>query len=53
MNLRRFFRRDAIDAEQGAELEFYLELTAKQYEETGMDPASTFAAARRKTAIRP
>ena len=48
MNFRIFFRRDAEDAEQREELDLYLELTAKQYEETGLDPAAAQAAARRK-----
>ncbi len=37
MNWRRFLRRDAADAEQREELEFYLNLTAEEYVERGMD----------------
>jgi len=48
MNWRRFLRRDAADAEQRAELEFYVDLTAKEYVTRGMDPAEAKAAARRK-----
>lgn len=48
MNWRRFLHRDAADTEQREELEFYVELTAEQYVERGMDPATARAAARRK-----
>jgi predicted permease len=47
MNWRRFLRRDAVDAEQRAELEFYVDLTAKEYAARGMDPTEARAAARR------
>ena len=48
MNWRRFFRREAIDAEQREELESYLDLTADEYTERGMDPAEARAAACKK-----
>jgi predicted permease len=48
MNWRRFVQRDVADAEQCEELEFYLDLTTKEYIERGMDPAAARAAARRK-----
>jgi len=48
MNWRRFFRRDDADAEQGDELDFYLDATAKEYIERGMDPAAARIAARKK-----
>ena len=48
MNWRRFLRREAADAEQREELEFYVDLTAKEYAARGMDPAEAKAAARRK-----
>jgi len=48
MNWRRYFHRDAADAEQQQELEFYLETTAKEYIERGMEPAKARAEARRK-----
>ncbi len=48
MNWRRFLRRETADAEQRAELEFYVDLTAKEYAARGMDPAEAKAAARRK-----
>ena len=48
MNWRRFFRRAAADLEQREELELYLELTAKEYMERGMEPAAAMAAAQRK-----
>ncbi len=48
MNWRRFFQRDAADAEQRDELESYLELTAQEYVERGMDPSEAREAARKK-----
>ena len=48
MNWRRFFRRDEADAEQCEELDFYLNVTAEEYIERGMEPAAARAAARRK-----
>src|ERR1700704_4142610 len=48
MNWRRFFRRDETDAEQHEELDFYLDVTTKEYIERGMEPAAARAAARRK-----
>ena len=48
MNWRRFFRRSADDAEQRRELDFYVDLTAEEYMERGMDPEAARAAARRK-----
>lgn len=48
MNWRRFFRRDEVDAEQRDELDFYLDVTTKEYIERGMEPAAARAAARRK-----
>lgn len=48
MNWRRFLHRDAADAEQRAELEFHLQLTAEEYVQRGMDPAAARGAARRK-----
>jgi hypothetical protein len=48
MNWRRFFRRDEADAEQRDELDFYLDVTTKEYIERGMEPAAARAAARRK-----
>ena len=39
---------DSQAAEQRAELEFYVDLTAKEYAARGMDPAEAKAAARRK-----
>ena len=48
MNWRRFFRRDATDAEQREELEFYVDATAEEYVERGMKPDDARAAARRK-----
>ncbi len=37
MSLLRFFRRSRADAEQREELEFYLEVTTREYIERGMD----------------
>lgn len=48
MNWRRFFGRDVADAEQHQELEFYLDVTAQEYIERGMEPAEARAEARRK-----
>lgn len=48
MNWRRFFTRKQIDDEQQQELEFYVEITAKEYIARGMNPDSAHAAARRK-----
>jgi len=48
MNWRRFFRRKAADAEQQEELEFYVDVTAEEYVERGMNPQAARAAARRK-----
>ncbi|MDQ2834598.1 MAG: ABC transporter permease [Acidobacteriota bacterium] len=48
MNWRRFLRRNVADAEQREELEFYVEVTAKEYIAGGMDSAEAQAAARRK-----
>ena len=48
MNWRRFFRRDVADAEQQQELQFYLDITAEEYVERGMEPAEARAAARKK-----
>ena len=48
MNWRRFFRRDAADAEQREELDFYVDVTAEEYIERGMEPAEARAAACRK-----
>lgn len=48
MNWRRFFRREAADAEQQEELEFYVEVTAEEYVARGMSPDAARAAARRK-----
>ena len=48
MNWRRFFRRDDADAEQREELDFYVDVTAQEYIERGMEPAEARAAARRK-----
>ncbi len=48
MNWRRFFRRDEADAEQREELDFYVDATAQEYIERGMEPAEARAAARRK-----
>jgi hypothetical protein len=48
MNWRRFFHRDEADAEQREELEFYIDITAQDYIERGMEPSEARAAARRK-----
>jgi putative ABC transport system permease protein len=48
MNWWRFFRRDEADAEQREELDFYVDVTAEEYIERGMEPAEARAAARRK-----
>jgi hypothetical protein len=48
MNWRRLFHRDKADAEQSEELEFYLDVTAHEYINRGMEPAEARAAARRK-----
>jgi len=48
MNWKRFLRREAADAEQQEELEFYVEVTAEEYVERGMQPEAARAAARRK-----
>ncbi len=48
MNWRRFFHREAADAEQRAELELYLDLTTQELIDRGMAPAAARAAARRK-----
>ena len=48
MNWRRFFHRDEADAEQREELDFYLEITTKEYIERGMEAAAARAAAQRK-----
>jgi predicted permease len=48
MNWRRFFRREEADAEQREELDSYLDLTAQEYIERGMEPSAARAAAQRK-----
>ena len=48
MNWKRFLRRDAADAEQQEELEFYVDVTAEEYVERGMNPEAAREAARRK-----
>src|SRR5215471_17155932 len=48
MNWRRFFQRQRADAEQREELDFYLEVTAEEYIERGLDPAAAQEAAQRK-----
>lgn len=48
MNWKRFLRREAADAEQQEELEFYVEVTAEEYVARGMTPEAARAAARRK-----
>ncbi len=48
MNWQRFFHRDEADAEQREELDFYLEITTKEYIERGMEAAAARAAAQRK-----
>ena len=48
MNWKRFLRREVADAEQQQELEFYLDVTAQEYVERGMEPAEARGAARKK-----
>ena len=48
MNWKRFLRREAADAEQQEELEFYVDVTAEEYVERGMNPEAAHAAARKK-----
>lgn len=48
MNWKRFFLRKEADAEQSEELDSYLDLTAQEYIERGMEPTAARAAARRK-----
>jgi predicted permease len=48
MNWKRFLRREAADAEQQEELEFYVDVTAQEYVERGMSQEAARAAARRK-----
>jgi predicted permease len=48
MNWRRFFRRGEADREQREELDFYLDITAAEYIERGMEPTEARAMARRK-----
>jgi predicted permease len=48
MNWRRFWRRAEADSEQRGELDFYVDTTAQEYIERGMEPAEARAAARRK-----
>jgi predicted permease len=48
MNWRRFLRRDEADFEQVEELDFYVDTTAQEYIERGMEPAEAREAARRK-----
>ena len=48
MNWLRFFRRDEADAEQREELDFYLDVTTKEYIERGMESTAARAAAQRK-----
>jgi predicted permease len=48
MNWRRFFRRGETDREQREELDFYVDVTAEEYIERGMEPDEARAAARRK-----
>jgi len=45
---RRFFQRHEADAEQREELDFYVQTTAHEYIERGMQPAEARAAAQRK-----
>jgi predicted permease len=45
---RRFLKRAQADAEQQQELEFHIEITAKEYIARGMDPDEARRAARRK-----
>ena len=46
MNWRRFFRREEADDEQREELDFYLDVTTKEYIELGMEPTAARTAAR-------
>jgi predicted permease len=48
VNWRHFLRRDAADAEQQEELEFYVDVTTEEYVERGMNPEAARVAARRK-----
>ena len=48
MNWRRLFRRDETDAEQREELDFYVQTTAEEYMERGMEPTEARAAAEKK-----
>ncbi len=48
MNWRRFFHREEADVEQREELESYLDVTAQEYIERGMEPAEARSAAQRK-----
>jgi predicted permease len=48
MNWKRFLRREAADAEQQEELDFYVDVTAEEYVERGMSPETARDAARRK-----
>jgi hypothetical protein len=48
MNWRRFLRRDEADSEQVEELDFYVDTTAQEYIERGMEPSEAREAARRK-----
>ncbi|HLK17292.1 MAG TPA: ABC transporter permease [Bryobacteraceae bacterium] len=48
MNWHRFFRRGKEDAEQRAELDHYLDVTAQEFVDRGMDPDAARAAAHRK-----
>jgi hypothetical protein len=52
MNWRRFLRRDAADAEQREELEFYVDVTAEEYMAQGLDPGEARIAARKNSATR-
>ena len=45
MNWNRFFRRGETDLEQREELDFYVDTTAQEYIERGMEPAEARAAA--------
>jgi hypothetical protein len=40
MNWWRFFRRDDADAEQHEELDFYVDITAQEYIDRGMEPGA-------------
>ena len=48
MNWKRFLRREAVDAEQQEELDFYVDVTTEEYVERGMNPEAARAAARQK-----